>query len=411
MKKQILLLLLTFTLINGCESQSVKKKPVVAPAAIKTIPEILSKPIINVYVENSGSMDGYVKGTTEFEQAVYSYLSDIKISGLAETFNLNYINSEILFQSDELSDFIDKLEPHSFKLKGGNRGMTDISNILEDVLKETKSSTISIFVSDCVFSPGRNKNAESYLLNQQIGIKDNFATTLKNRDFAAIVYRLKSQFEGVYYNKLDQPKVIQAQRPYYIWLLGNSNYLKELISKVDKNKMKGSGVLDSYAIFKKCEKLNYGIQHGPTMGSFDLIDKNNIKKAKKDPDNNQFMFSVGVNYSSLLLDDNYLTDPDNYIVSDPNYKLEIVKSITGLYTHTMKLHFKSSIITSTHIKIQLINKSPKWVNDFNDDIGMDIKAPGAMDKTYGIKYLIGGVYDAYTLKDNVYSEFIVSVNQ
>ena len=38
-----------------------------------------TKCVYNIYIENSGSMDGYVKGKTEFEQAVYSYLSDIKI--------------------------------------------------------------------------------------------------------------------------------------------------------------------------------------------------------------------------------------------------------------------------------------------------------------------------------------------
>lgn len=411
MKVIIILLFVSFFLFSGCNGQSGNKKPLAFGAAIKKPTATLSKPIINVYVENSVSMDGYVKGTTEFEQAVYSYLSDIKISGLAETFNLNYINSEILVQPNELSDFIDKLDPDNFRLKGGNRGVTDISNILKDILNETTSSSISIFVSDCVFSPGRGRSADEYLLNQQIGIKNSFATILIVRDFAAIVYRLKSKFEGPYYNKIDQPNNINAQRPYFIWLLGNSNYLKELISKVDKNRMKGSGVLNSYIIFKKCENLNYGIQHSPKIGSFVLIDKTHIEKAQKDSDKKQFMFSVGVDYSSLLLDDVYLTDPNNYNISDPNFKIEVTKSITGLYTHTLKLHSKSNIINSTNIKIQLLKKFPKWVNDFNDNEGADINVPGAMDKTYGIKYLIGGVYDAYTFKDTVYTEFNVNINQ
>ena len=38
----------------------------------------LPAPTIKVFVENSGSMDGYVKGATDFENAVYSYLSDIQ---------------------------------------------------------------------------------------------------------------------------------------------------------------------------------------------------------------------------------------------------------------------------------------------------------------------------------------------
>jgi len=397
---------------NGKDSQSqMTKKEEIQPKTTSEFMQIGIKPIINIYVENSVSMDGYVKGTTEFEQAVYSYLSDIKISDLTNSFNLNYINSEILSQPDDVKNFIDKLEPNTFKLRGGNRAVTDISNILDSILKETSNNTISIFISDCVFSPGGSKDSEQYLINQQIGIKKSFATLLKTRDLAVIVYRLKSKFEGTYFNRFDKPQNINAQRPYFIWLLGNCSYLKELIKKIDKSKMKGSGVLNTYAIFRKCENLNYGILNTPIIGSFQRIDRTQIENARKDSDKKQFMFSVGINYSSLLLDDTYLTDPSNYIISDQNYSLEIVKSYTGSYTHTIKLHCKSNIISSTCVKIQLINKLPNWIIDFNDDIGTDINATGAMGKTYGLKYLIGGVYDAYTMDSNTYAEIIISIKQ
>lgn len=51
---------------------------------------------INVYLENSGSMDGYVKGNTGFEQSIYAFLTEIQISNLVETLNLNYVNSKII---------------------------------------------------------------------------------------------------------------------------------------------------------------------------------------------------------------------------------------------------------------------------------------------------------------------------
>ncbi len=52
--------------------------------------------VFNVYVENSGSMDGYVRGATDFENSVYSYLSDIQnCDELCSEMNLFYINSEI----------------------------------------------------------------------------------------------------------------------------------------------------------------------------------------------------------------------------------------------------------------------------------------------------------------------------
>lgn len=41
-------------------------------------------PTIKVYVENSGSMDGYVKGATDFENSVYSFLSDVQHADLGD---------------------------------------------------------------------------------------------------------------------------------------------------------------------------------------------------------------------------------------------------------------------------------------------------------------------------------------
>ena len=37
----------------------------------------VTSPVINVYLENSGSMDGYVNGNTGFKQSIYYYLSEL----------------------------------------------------------------------------------------------------------------------------------------------------------------------------------------------------------------------------------------------------------------------------------------------------------------------------------------------
>lgn len=72
----------------------------------------LPAPKIKVFVENSGSMDGYVKGATDFENAVYSYLSDVQHADLGTRIDslatknilvLNYINSEVL-QQNQISE-------------------------------------------------------------------------------------------------------------------------------------------------------------------------------------------------------------------------------------------------------------------------------------------------------------------
>jgi len=230
------------------------------------------KPTVNVYIENSGSMDGYVKGVTEFEQAIYNYLTDIKISQFSDSLNLFYINSEIIPQGSDISDFIEKLEPTNFKIKGGSRGTTDISNLLKSVLTETSSNEIAILVTDGIFSPGLGKDAEQYLVNQQIGIKSNMANYLKRYpNSAVVIYQLLSKFDGWYYNREDSKIKIKEQRPYYIWIIGETDLLNELIRKVPESKFKGSGIQHAFSIMKGPKAVDYAIKRG--SGNFDLDKK------------------------------------------------------------------------------------------------------------------------------------------
>ena len=177
----------------------------------------LPAPKIKVFVENSGSMDGYVKGATDFENAVYSYLSDVQHADLGTRIDslatknilvLNYINSEVLQQKPDIREFIEALEPADFKMKGGKRGTSDMSNILDTIISQTDDDEVSIFVSDCIFSPGKKykakDNADEYIVAQQIGIKNHIVEKLaKNPNFSIVVMRLTSQFNGIYYNKFD----------------------------------------------------------------------------------------------------------------------------------------------------------------------------------------------------------------
>ena len=101
----------------GCNSHrrgDTKHSPA-RDTATAYVPSEEFNPIINVYIENSGSMDGYVKGQTEFEHIVYNYLVDLKQIRIAKEFNLKYINSEILPQQDDITDFIEKLSKTNYK--------------------------------------------------------------------------------------------------------------------------------------------------------------------------------------------------------------------------------------------------------------------------------------------------------
>ena len=233
------LLIAAICSVTGCSSShrgGPDKRSLKRDTATAYISSMEFNPIINVYIENSGSMDGYVKGQTEFEQIVYNFLVDLKQIRIARELNLNYINSEILPQQDDIRDFIEKLEPSSFKAKGGNRGTSDIALMMKDILSEMNDSVVSVFISDCIFSPGKGKNADEYLVNQQIGIKNYIGDYINDHpNFAVVGYRCMSQFEGLCYDKYDNKKYYKGSRPFYIWLLGGQGAINRIRIEMQKN--------------------------------------------------------------------------------------------------------------------------------------------------------------------------------
>ena len=376
-----------------------------------------TKCVYNIYVENSGSMDGYVKGVTEFEQSVYSYLSDIKISDICSEMNLFYINTQMHKQDPDVSDFIEKLEPNSFRAKGGKRSTTDLSNIIGDILDSHGKDTVSILISDFVFSPGGGVNADEYLLNQQIGIKNHFAYKLKsNPSLATIIYQLSSKFEGKYYDRNNTPYNINHQRPFYMMIIGESYNLINLSSEISKDKIKGSGVLNSYSLSQAASDVSYGILTTPKIGSFNpdpASPHTSIKKAKIDKKNpsTKFMVSIGVDFSKLLLDDDYLMDPSNYEISNKSFNISVdkVKNNTK-YTHIVKLSLNQQLanLYKGPLTIQLLKNPSTWSEDVTnpDDVGIQNITT---DKTYGFKYLVGGIYDSYN-SEKAYAKFNININ-
>ena len=105
------------------------------------------KPVYNVFIENSMSMDGYVRGNSDFKNAIYGFLSDVllKTNGLADSMNLFYINSKLLPFRPDLTDFIEKLSPSTFSERGGERGTSDIHNVLKTALAATNKGQVAVF--------------------------------------------------------------------------------------------------------------------------------------------------------------------------------------------------------------------------------------------------------------------------
>lgn len=409
----LLLLFVGFSTM-GCKShRASRKSSETKDTATAYISAVEFSPIINVYIENSGSMDGYVKGQTEFEQIVYNYLVDLKQIRIAKELNLYYINSQILPQQDDIRDFIEKLEPSSFKAKGGNRGTSDIALMIKDVLNEMNDSIVSIFISDCIFSPGKGKNAEEYLVNQQIGIKNFIGDYINEHpNFAVVGYRCMSQFEGLCYDKNDSGKYYKGSRPFYVWLFGGQGAINRIRIEMQRNNRYLKSAENVFTVFAGGIDMPdscYAIKI--KSGNFDLdkLDpKHSIKNLKADK-SGRIRFSVEVNYAPLILSDDYLCNTELYELSDPKFELVSVERINEYKKYSHLLTFETEHVHPTTLEVSIKTDIPKWPELYNDNEGNEITENNA-DKTFGIKYMTEGIASAI-IKKRYYTRMTININK
>ena len=402
--------------LSGCDSRRTKKtisSDVKQDTATAYIDAIDFNPVVNVYLENSGSMDGYVKGQTEFEQIVYNYLVNLKLARITSNLNLFYINSDVLPQQDDVQDFIEKLEPNSFRAKGGNRGTSDISQMIGMIMNEMNDSTVSIFISDCIFSPGKGKDAGDYLNNQMIGIKNAVGEYFNNHPkFAVTGFRCMSSFNGYCYDKDDVGQLYNGKRPFYVWLFGTQGALKRIQIELLKNRYQLDGVQNEFMAFAGGQTMPdscYAVKRG--SGNFDLKrsdSKHSIENLKADR-NGKIRFSVEVNYAPLILSDAYLCDTSMYVINDPRYKVVAVERIKEYQRYSHIIYIETERVHPSNLEIKLCTATPTWPVYYNDDDGNTVNDANA-NKTFGIKYMTSGIAEAIIRKD-YYTRFTININK
>ncbi|MDE6193368.1 MAG: hypothetical protein K2M83_05235, partial [Muribaculaceae bacterium] len=155
------------------------------------------KPSVNIFIENSGSMDGYMCDGSQLKDAVYDYVSEL--NRYTDTTRLYYVNSKIIMYNDNLTSYIKDLNPVSFRKAGGNTANTDLGTIIASVLETVNDTTISIFVSDCILDLPE-KDAQKFLTNCEIRIKDEVINAQKRvPDLGVEILELSSDFNGKYF--------------------------------------------------------------------------------------------------------------------------------------------------------------------------------------------------------------------
>ena len=389
----------------------------VSVADAVSVKEAESMPLVKVFLENSGSMDGFMCEGSDLKNALFSYLSDLEQSGTkVEKY---YINSEEIPFDMDIEQYIRDLSPESFRQAGGNRANSDILQLLDSMVSKVNSSCVSIFVSDCILDLPAT-DSQKYLTTGQISMRNALSRGRKKiPNLGVQILQMFSEFAGKYYYPQGGIEFLNGvRRPYYIWLFGSTDQLAKMRREVPFESLENYG-LKEMVTFVPETKCAYTIINA--RGS------DNVKKIVAQ--NHTYSFSFKVDLSRTLQDDKSIGNSSNYTLNREKMceaDISFIELDTPLrqptlsiypipqkeaFTHTLKLAFPMRSLSRGQkltIAFHVANKIPSWVELSNDDHGEDIHQN--LFKTTGIKYLITGVAEAYS-DVKTWCEFQFNVKQ
>lgn len=351
-------------------------------------------PLLKVYLENSGSMDGYMCQGSEFKDAIYGYVSGL--SPYVDSVQLNYINTDIIPYHRNIESFIRDLNPSTFVQAGGNRNNSDIAAMLNAVLQSMDDKTVSIFISDCILAiPGGE--AEDFFINRQIELKNTFNQALRrNPNLGIEIFRMESNFNGIYYYSSGHERLINKKRPYYIFIMGDKHVLAGLNRKVPFSNIP-HGVEDYYAYTTTTEI------------PFEITNRNGIGDAQKGTKCTNGKFRVNADLSSTLQEEEVLEDVKNYKNQSSYITLKKVSAVeegNGGYTHVLTYSINKNIKPMAEQVILTQPSLPDWLETANDDTGANITLH--LNQTTGIKYIVSGIAEAYKDYSLATFKFVIS---
>ena len=337
--------------------------------------------LLNVYVENSGSMDAYMCSGSNLKDAVFDYISDLK--KYSTSASLFYINSKIIPYIGTLESYIKDLTPQSFARAGGDRSNTDLRNIFSMIMRAHESKTVTVLISDCILDIPQS--ATDYFGNCQVHIKNVFNDALVNNPYLGVeIIQLESKFDGFWYCGKSNKKLSDVKRPYYIWLIGDQRVLAKLNKTVNVNDIIGG--IKNYCAYATSQSIPFTFD----KSTFKV---NHTKKIKVEVISNLLL---------SLQNELILSNVGNYKTTNPSQTtithISKIDNPQSQYSHVIELEIKNpETIRQENITFTYPYLS-SWVEASNDSTGSDIE--NNMDKTTGILYLVKGVAEAYKSHNN-----------
>lgn len=391
---------------------------------------------VNVYIENSGSMNGFINKASEFQDAIQKMMVLLKYYYKQSNIKLNYINTAVYPQqvsaNKPIEDFaVDMLNPEKFRRVGAVHS-TDLNDIVKLVLNGVDENSISILISDCIYSITGTASTKTLLCDCKNKTMGAFlAKTDEYPNLATTIVRLVSNFDGFYWDYQHPSGNIRhslnCTRPYYMCIIGTEENVSLFNKNICVEKMKGyenkyvltsSMFLDSEysALIRTDCRAMFRVNGRSPYRALDRARAHG----------GVFQFAIGANLSEIPLSDIEKVNPKSYrITQGNNYKIVSVAKID-----TTQMHFSDKeIVRNNHLTHEIVVKTeqpfdveigvlrgiPDWVtsNSSEDDTMIDTD-PDEWGKTFGLKYFVKGISEAYqviTADSTYYTKYRIKITQ
>jgi hypothetical protein len=349
----------------------------------------------NIYIENSGSMAGYLGNASDFKTVLMNFVSDIP-AYLKEDPKLFLIGEHVCpFQSGDGMSFVKSimgLNPGTLRNLCPSDGSSPLPQII-DSCTTNMERRVSIVVSDCIFS-AKDGNPASAAADLKVFMAKKLYT---EGGISTIIIKYNSSFSGLYYAESTGGKPVKVKninRPYYLLMFGKKDNLAAILQKI---------AFKHYPGFEACYCLSANDSADAAYAAMTYKNKKGVftyatpscrmQISKAEMMKGVFQFSFDADLSRLGYPDDYLLDTKHYSVND-GFSVVAINKTTGQRPYNITLR-TNQLLPPYSLQLLIGYDIPSWVAQTGNENDRNPSDSIQQHQTFGFKQLIAGISEAY----------------
>lgn len=372
---------------------------------------------VNFYLERSGSMIAYDSpaGDGSFKAAIVQMLNNLP--GNNADHKIYVVNSSINAYPKGVDQFVKDSNIFEATKGIGDPSFTDFGAIFDKILNSTKDDELSILVTDMIYSTKdmTGVNPKKVFAEAQGMTNSVFKSEVKKKSM--LIVKMTGSYNGLYYpyNSPSKGVPYNGKRPYYIVIVGNNENIARLTQDENYEAFAQLSRLRGYENMYLFETddvyepyYSLLLSHPQIRGRFQPergqgTQVTKLEGLKTDRNSGDIRLVLAVDLSKMLIADEYLTDVSNYVVdADDAVTIKEIRPINKSdvtpaerkYAQSATHLFVLSVKEPKHeqkVRIKLLNRMPRWIASSSNDNDARVDAT----TTFGLKYLLQGIYDSY----------------